>query len=147
MGSPFIIFFPYSRILLNSHYTQNLSVTQLASCEIVLQSFPHITVFHCNNLNLASFISFSSLQSLSLARLFVTPWTAACQASLSITNSWSLFKLMAIEQCHPTILSSVIPFCSHLQSFPSSGSFQMSQFFTSVGQSIGVSASASIPPI
>ena len=97
MGSPFIIFFPYSRILLNSHYTQNLSVTQLASCEIVLQSFPHITVFRCNNLNLASFISFSSLQSLSLARLFVTPWTAACQASLSITNSWSLFKLMAIE--------------------------------------------------
>ena len=48
--------------------------------------------------------------------------------------------------CHPTILSSVIPF-SHLQSFPASGSFQMSQFFTSGGQSIGVSASASVPPM
>ena len=45
---------------------------------------------------------------------------------------------------HPTILSSVAPFSSHLQSFPASGSFQMSQFFTSGGQSIGVSASASL---
>ena len=44
---------------------------------------------------------------------------------------------------HPTISSSVIPFSSRLQSFPASGSFQMSQFFTSGGQSIGVSASAS----
>ena len=46
--------------------------------------------------------------------------------------------------CHPTISSSVIPF-SHLQSFPASGSFQMSQFFTSGGQSIGVSASSILP--
>ena len=47
------------------------------------------------------------------------------------------------QWCHPTISSSVIPFSSHLQSFPASGSFQRSQFFTSGGQSIGVSASAS----
>ena len=47
---------------------------------------------------------------------------------------------------HPTILSSVIPF-SHLQSFPASGSFQMSQFFSSGGQSIGVSASVSVLPM
>ena len=45
--------------------------------------------------------------------------------------------------CHPTILSSVVSFSSCLQSFPASGSFQMSQFFTSGGQSIGVSVSAS----
>ena len=45
--------------------------------------------------------------------------------------------------CHPTISSSVVPFSSHLQSFPASGSFPMSQFFASGGQSIGVSASAS----
>ena len=51
------------------------------------------------------------------------------------------------QWCHPTISSSVIPFSSHLQSFPSSGSFQMSQFFTSGGQSTGVSASTSIPPM
>ena len=44
---------------------------------------------------------FSSVQSLSRVWLFVTPWTAACQASLSITNSWSLFKLMSIESVMP----------------------------------------------
>ena len=46
--------------------------------------------------------------------------------------------------CHPTTSSSVIPFSSHLQSFPASGSFHMSQFFTSGGRSIGVSASTSV---
>ena len=49
--------------------------------------------------------------------------------------------------CHPTILSSVVPFSSCLQSFPASGSFQMNQFFTSGGQSIGVSASATVLPM
>ena len=49
--------------------------------------------------------------------------------------------------CHPTISPSVVPFSSHLQSFPASGSFQMSQFFPSGGQSIGVSASASVLPM
>ena len=50
------------------------------------------------------------------------------------------------QWCHPTISSSVIPFSSHLQSFPASGSFQISQFFTSGGQSIGASASISVLP-
>ena len=49
--------------------------------------------------------------------------------------------------CHPTISSSIVPFSSLLQSFPASGSFPMSQFFASGGQSIGVSASASVPPV
>ena len=49
--------------------------------------------------------------------------------------------------CHPTISSSVIPFSSCPQSFPASGSFPMSQFFTSSGQSIGVSASTSVLPM
>ena len=49
--------------------------------------------------------------------------------------------------CHPTISSSVIPFSSCHQSFPASGSFPMSQFFTSGGQGIGVSASASVLPM
>ena len=48
--------------------------------------------------------------------------------------------------CHPTISSSVIPFSPSLQSFPASGSFQMSQLFASGGQSIGVSASTSVLP-
>ena len=50
-------------------------------------------------------------------------------------------------RCHPTILSSVVSFSSCLQSFPASGSFQMSQFFISDGQSVGVSASASVLPM
>ena len=49
--------------------------------------------------------------------------------------------------CHLTISSSVVPFSSHLQSFPASGSFQMSQFFASGGQNIAVSASASVLPM
>ena len=51
------------------------------------------------------------------------------------------------QWCHPTISSSVVPFSSHLQSFPASGSFQMSQFFTSGGQSIGTLASTSVLPM
>ena len=56
--------------------------------------------------------------------LFVTPWTAACQASLSITNSRSLLKLRSIESGMPSnISSSVVPFSPCLQSFPASGTF------------------------
>ena len=51
------------------------------------------------------------------------------------------------QWCHPTISSSVIPFSSHLQSFPASGSFPMSPFFASGGPNIGVSASASVLPM
>ena len=91
---------------------------------------------------------FSSVQSLSHIWLFATPWTAALQASLSTANSWSLLKLMSIESVmHPTISSSVMPFSSYLQSFPASGSFPMSQFFTSGGPSIGALASASVLPV
>ena len=77
----------------------------------------------------------------------VTPRTAAHQASLSITNSRTLLKLMSIESViHPTISSSVVPF-SHLQSFPASRSFPMSQLFAWGHQRIRVSASASVPPM
>ena len=51
------------------------------------------------------------------------------------------------QWCHPTISFSIVPFPSCLQSFPASGSFPMSQFFASGGQSIGVSASASVLPM
>ena len=86
------------------------------------------------------FKSISSVQSLSHVRLFATPWMEAHQASLSVTNSLSWWR-------HPTISSSVIPFSSCIQSLPASGSFQMSQFFTSGGQSIGVSAIESVLPM
>ena len=83
---------------------------------------------------------FSSVHfSCSIVSDFVTPWTAARQASLSFTNSWSLLRLMSIKSVMPpTISSSVVPFSSCLQSWPASGSFLMSQFFASGGQSIGV---------
>ena len=98
---------------------------------------------HCIPIwNCTSMLPFSSVQSLSRVRLFATPWIAARQASLPITNSRSSLKLMSIELGMPSNhLISVVPF-SHLQSYPASGSFQMSQFFTSSGQ--GVSASASV---
>ena len=89
-----------------------------------------------------------SVQSLSSVWLFVTPWTAAFQASLFITNSQSLLRLKPIEWwCHPTISSSFVSFSSCLPSFPASGSFPVSQFFPSGGQSTGVSASASVLPM
>ena len=91
-----------------------------------------------------SSVQFSPAQSLSHVQCFSTTWTTACQASLSITKSnscpWN-------QWCHPTISSSVVPFPSCLQSFPASGSFPRSQCFTSGGQSIGISASASVLPM
>ena len=91
---------------------------------------------------------FSPVQSLSHVQLFVTPWTAAHQASLSITNCQSLLKLMSTESVMPgNDLISVIPLSPRLQSFPASGSFPMSQLFAPDGQRIGVSASASVLPM
>ena len=78
---------------------------------------------------------------------FVTPWTTF-QSSLSITNSRSLPKLMPIKSVMPSATSSsVVPFSFCPQSLPASGSFPMSQLFTWGGQSIGVSASASVLPM
>ena len=91
---------------------------------------------------------FSSVLLLSRVRLFATPWTAAHQAFLSITNSRSLLKLMSIESVmQSNYLILYYPLLLHLQSFPVSGSFPMSQLFTSDGQSIGISASASVLPM
>ena len=86
-----------------------------------------------------SLTQLSLVQSLSRVRLFATPWIAAHQASLSITNSRSSPK-------HPAISSSVVPFSSSPQSLPASESFPMSQLFAWGGQSIGVSALASVLP-
>ena len=92
--------------------------------------------------------TFSSVHSLSRVRFFVTPWNAVHQASLSITKSWSSPKpIISSQWCQTTISSSVVPFSSCPQSFPASGSFQMSQLFASGGQSIGVSASTSVLPM
>ena len=148
------------------------------------------------DIELRDSVQFISVQSLSHVQLFATPWIAARQASLSITNSRSSLRLTSIESampssylilCRPLLLLpptfpsirvfsnestlhmrwpkywsfsfsiipffislrkvSVVPFSSHLQSFPASKPFQMSQFFASGGQNIGVSASASVLPM
>ena len=95
-----------------------------------------------------SSVQFSSAQSFSYVWLFETPWITAHQASLSITNSQSLLKLMSMELVMPS--SHFILCCSFSscpQSLLASGSFAMNQLFTCAGQSIGVSASASALPM
>ena len=89
----------------------------------------------------------SSVQSLSCVQLFATQRTAGCQASLSITREVYSNSCPLSWTCHPTISSSVVPFSSHLQSFAATGSFPISQLFAWGGQSIGVSASASVLPM
>ena len=89
-----------------------------------------------------------SVQSLSHVQLFATPWTAAHQASLSITNSRSLLKLMSIESVMP---SNRLILCQPLllppSIFPSIRVFSNELVLASDGQSIGVSASASVLPM
>ena len=89
------------------------------------------------------------------------PFSSVAQSCLTLCNPWQHARPPCpsptprvypnsgplSQWCHPTILSSVIAFSSCLQSFPASGSFSLSQFFTSGGQSIGVSTSASVLPM
>ena len=87
---------------------------------------------------------FSTVQSLSCVQLFATPWITACQASLSITNSWSSLKLTSSELVMPSShLILCRPLSSCPPSLPASESFPMSQLFSRGGQSTGVSALAS----
>ena len=106
-------------LFLQSDLARSLKTHNLSFKFQVVKCYPHI--FH------------SSVQLLSRVLLFVTPWSAAHQASLSITNSQSLLKLMSIESvmpsshlilCHPLFLP--------LSTFPSSGSFPISQFLAKV---------------
>ena len=98
-------------------------------------------------LSFSFWLTFSSVQSLSDVRLFAL-WTAAHQASLSITNCQSYSNSCPSSRwCHPTVSSSVISFSFCHHSYPPSGSFPMSQFFTIGGQRIGALASASVLPM
>ena len=91
---------------------------------------------------------FSLFQPLSHVWLFVTTWIAACQAFCPSSTPRVHSKSCPLGQwCQPAISSSVVPFSSCLQSLPASGSFPMSQIFAWGGQSIGVSASASVLPM
>ena len=130
-------------------YSPCLAKSRLFINQIHLMSLPSLKKMASKLCSAVRIIKvFSSVQSLSRVQLFATPWTTAHQASLSITNSWASSNSSPLSWwCHPAISSSVVPFSSRLQSFPASGSFQMSQFFSSGDQSIGVSASASVLPM
>ena len=92
--------------------------------------------------------TFSPVQLLSRVQLFETPQIAAHQASCSSPTQRACSNSCPSSWwCNPTIFSSIVPFSSCLQSSPASGSFPMSQFFASGGQSIGVSASGSVLPM
>ena len=121
--------------LLNNHWLENDGLNQ--------KKIPHI-----QDKGEAQARWFSSVQLLSHVQLFLTPWIAARQASLSFTNSCSLRKLISIELVMPSshlILCCPLPLL--LPSRPASGSFPMSQLFAWGGQSIGVSASTSVLPM
>ena len=91
---------------------------------------------------------FSSVQSLSRVRLFVTREPQHARPPCPSTTRRNYSNSCPLSRwCHLTISSSVIPFSSCLQSFLTSGSFQMSQLFASGGQNIGVSASTSVLPM
>ena len=102
---------------------------------------------HFNNFNFL-FLFSSSVQSLRHVLLFAAPWTAACQASLSITNSQSPPKPMSIVSVMPSNhLILCRPLSSYPQFFPAYRSFQMTQLFASGRQSIGISVSTSVLPM
>ena len=121
--------------------------------DLVVEKNWALSVDHCQLqalqflVHLINLLNICSVQSLSRVRLFATPWIAAPQASLSITNSWSSLRLTYIESVMP---SSYLILCRPLfllpQSLPASESFPLSQLFPQGGQSTGVSASASFPP-
>ena len=118
----------------------------------IQEIFNHQLQYSCillgiSNIKVTKEMSSVQFSLVSRVWLFATPWTAARQASLSITNSQSLVKLMSIVSVMSSMSSTVIPFSFCLQSFPASGSFPMSWFFASGGQSIGVPASTSVLPM
>ena len=116
-------------------------ITLLTKAHLVKAMFFPVILYGCESWTIKKAVVVSSL-SLSHVRLFVTPHTATCQASLSNTNSQSMLKFMSIESVMTSnhlILCRPLYLC--LQSFLESGSFPISQLFASGGQSIGASAS------
>ena len=121
----------------------------MCSCPFFWKPNDRYTAYKIHFKYFSSLVS-QSAQSLSHVRLFAPHGLQhirpPCPSPTpGIYSNSCLSKLS--RWCHSTILSSVIPFSSSLQSFPASGCFSMSQFFASAGQSIGVSASASVLPM
>ena len=111
--------------------SKNKKLTYIYFISLMSTSFPFLLIYFVKSISIL-LSPLSSVQSLSCVQLFATPWAAVHQASLSITNSRSLLKLLSIESmmpskhfilCHPLLL--------RFQFFPASGSFPMSWFFAS----------------
>ena len=100
--------------------------------------FGNMGIWYCQNLINSLYKVISSVQSLSRVWLVASPWTAARRASLSITNSQSLLKVMSVESVMPS---------NHLILYRPLLLLSLSQFFTSGGQSIRASASAWVLPM
>ena len=128
---------------MNCHSFSNTHIphTARSSCYTFLSSsfsHPNLTPRKFSSVLFSCSVVSNSLRSHGLQHTRLpcpSPTLGACSNSCPLSQG-----------CHPTISSSVVPF-SHLQSFPASGSFQMSQLFASGGQSIGVSASALVLPV
>ena len=134
------------KVLAVLYPTQELDISSLFNRGCVVVTHYGFNLHH--PLSDVEHLCESSVPLLSRVWVFATPWTAARQASLSITNSWSLLRLTSIESVMPSNhLILCHPLSSCLHSFPALGSFPVSQFFTSGGQRIGVSASASVLPV
>ena len=127
----------------------SLHPTRHPTLQVITEHWAELPVLY-SSFPLAIYCTHGSVQSFSRVRLFVTLWTAARLSRLpypSQTAGVYPNPCPLSWWCHPTISSSVIPFSSCPQSFPASGSFQMSQLSTSGGQSIGVAASKSVLPM
>ena len=141
LSGKFILMYFFGVSVLNVKCVRNISFSFLHSYVYFWICFSIRCLIHLH------ILQFSSVQSLSRVRLFTTPWIAARQDSLSITNSWSSPKLMSIKSvmpsshlilCHPLLLLPPIP--------PSIRVFSNGSTFSMRCQSIGVSALASVLP-
>ena len=144
------------------HYSSKASILQCSAFFIVQLSHPYITTGKTKSLARQTFVGkamsllfnmLSSVQFSSVTQSYLTlcnpmnrstPGLPVHHQLLEFTQTHVHWVGDVIQPSHPLSSSSVVPFSSHLQSFPASGSFQMSQFFASGGQSIGVSALASV---
>ena len=138
----FLLFLPFQKIKFCTYNWQNAIFFVAQTRNIHLRKFPWLVVkLNCSH-------QYSSLLSLSRVQFFVTPWTAACQASLSITNSQSLFIFMSTELVMP---SNNLILRHHLllptSIFPSIRVFSNESVLPIGDQNIGISVSASVLPM